>query len=216
VAVLAYVRDRSKHELERKWHTSEVMLERIKDGLDTTIKLLSDRNNSRVTWVRASRTLLQALELKNQMLTEEHRIACALEEERARNELFVILSVPNKATGERTPLPPQFFYGIEDWETTKTLDEAALKASSHVVTYTMNLDHVPPQPYLKSISVKSVVAVFDFLEYPKNYDDPLDKVEVWSEDWSASHGIDQGARRCIEHTKRKTAIGGKLVERGKS
>jgi len=215
VAVLTFVRERRRQEVERRRHMSEVFLERVKNGFDTVITLLSDQNNNRVTWVRATRTLLKALNLKEKILSEEYKVAYDLEEERARNELYNVLTLVDEDSGERVPLPPQFFYGIGDWRTCTSLDEAAIKASSRVTVYTPSIDEVPPQPYLKPIAPESVAVIFNFVEYPKHYDDPLKKVPVWEEDWARSHGIDQGARRYVAHSRQKVAIGDKLIERNR-
>ena len=72
---------------------------------------------------------------------------------------------------------------------------------------------MPPQPYLKPLAVQSVMAIFNFVEYPKTYNDPLKLVEEWDDNWSDPHGIDQGARQYVAHTKQKYAIGGKLYQR---
>lgn len=213
VAILTFARERKKQELERQRHMSEVFLERVKDGFKSVIDLLSDQNNNRVTWVRAARTLLKSVELKSKISSEEYKVAYELEEERARNELYTILSSVDQNTGERIPLPPQFYYGIADWRTCKSLDEAAVKASSNAVAYHVTIDEVPPQAYLKPLSQKSVIAIFNFVEYPEAYDDPLKSVSDWNDNWDTSRGIDQGARRYIAHTKEKLAVDGKLYDR---
>jgi len=213
VAVLGFARERKRQEVERRRHVSEVLLERVKNGFDNVITLLSDQNNNRVTWVRAARTLLKTLNLKEKILSEEYKVAYNLEEERARNELYNVLTLVDEGSEQRVPLPPQFFYGIDDWRACKSLDEAAIKASSHGIIYKASIDVVPLQPYLKPLSPKSVIAIFNFLQYPEHYDDPLEQVPVWEEDWEQSHGIDQGARRYVAHSRQKVAINGKLIER---
>jgi len=215
VAILTFARERKKQELERQKHMSEVFLERVKDGFKAVIDLLSDQNNNRVTWVRAARTLLKSVELKAQISSGEYKVAYELEEERARNELYTILSLVDKKTGERVPLPPQFFYGIDDWRSCTSLDDAAIKASSSTVAYSVTIDEVPPQAHLRTLSPQSVIAIFDFVEYPKTYNDPLKSVGDWDDNWDTSHGIDQGARRYVAHTKQKYAVGGKLHDREK-
>ncbi|MCG8092700.1 MAG: hypothetical protein JAZ17_03570 [Candidatus Thiodiazotropha endolucinida] len=216
VAIITFSRERKKQQYEQERHTSEIMLNRAIDGFQTVIKLLSDKNNSRTTWVRAARTLLKSTALKNKITSEDYLVAYEMEEERVRSELYTILTVQNPSTGERDPLPPQFFYGIEDWKTCKTLDDAAIKSSSNAVAYSVTINEVPPQPFLKPLSVKTVIAIFDFLEFPKDTNKELEEIEDWDENWADSHGIDQGARRYVQHTKEKFAIEGKLHERTKN
>jgi hypothetical protein len=210
VAILTFSRERRKQEVEHQRHMSEVFLAQVKDGFNDTIDLISDQNNNRATWVRAARTLLKSVDLKNQIISEEYKVAYELEEERARNELYTVLSLIDEKSGERKPLPPAFFYGINDWRTCNSLDDAAIKASSSAVAYSVTIDEVLPQPRLKPLSVKSVIAIFDFIEYPKIYNDPLKLVGDWDDNWADSYGIDQGARRYVAHTKQKVAVGGKL------
>jgi hypothetical protein len=213
VAILTFARERKKQEIEQQRHMSEVFLDRVMGGFNTVIDLLSDQNNNRAIWVRAARTLLKSVELKSKITSEEYKVAYELEEERARNELYTIISLKDEDTGERAPLPPQFFYGIDDWHTCKDLNDAAVKASSEAVVYTVTIDEVPPQPYLKPLAVKSVMAIFNFVEDPKTYNDPLKLIEDWDDNYSDSFGIDQGARRYVAHTKQKHAIGDKLYDR---
>lgn len=213
IAIVTFLRERKKQEVERQRHMSEVFLAQVKEGFDTVIKLLSDLNNNRVTWIRAARTLLKSVALKDKILAEEYKVAYELAEERTRNELYSMLSLTDQKSGERLPLPAQFFYGIDDWRECKTLDEAAIKASSDAKAYSVTLDEVPPLAHSKPLSEKSVIAIFDFVEYPKTYDDPLKAVGDWDDNWDTSFGIDQGARRYIAHNKQKIAIGGKLHDR---
>ncbi|MCF7820897.1 MAG: hypothetical protein K9M17_00485 [Mariprofundaceae bacterium] len=216
VAILTFSREKNKQETERQRHESKVFLERASHGFAAAIDLLSDQNNDRVTWIRASRTLLKAVELKNQITTPEYQLAYELEEEQARNELYIILSIEDQVTGERKSLPPQFFYGISDWASCKTLDEAAVKASNNIEAYSVTIDEVPPQSSLKPLARRSITAIFDFIEDPENYTDPLDSVEDWDENWDSSFGINQGARRYVAHTKQKHAVDGKLHEYNKA
>lgn len=213
IAALTFIRERGKTEMERRRHVSEVLLAQATAGFQTVIELLSDQNNDRVVWVRAARTLLQATKLGREIDSKEYKVAYELQEERTRNELYKLLTLPDPKTKGRQPLPPQFFYGIEDWRTCKTLDDAAIRASQEVIAYSVTIDSVPPQPHLRPLAARSVVAVFNFIEYPKNYDDPLKEVSDWDENWDQSHDIDQGARRYIAHKKQKTAVGGKLYDR---
>lgn len=213
IAALTFIRERAKTETERQRHVSEVLLGQASEGFKTVIELLSDLNNSRVTWLRAARTLLRAQKLGRQITSEEYKVAYRLQEERARNDLYKILTLPDEKTKGRQPLPPQFFYGIDDWRTCSTLDDAAILASDSAVAYSVTINSVPPRPNLRPLASRSVVAIFEFIEYPKDYDDPLDEVVDWDENWDRSLDVDQGARRYVAHTKLKMAVGGKLFDK---
>lgn len=216
IAVLTFIRERGKAELERERHVSAVLLERASDGFRTVCELLSDQNNDRGVWIRAARTLLQSQRLGRDISSPEYKRAYQLVEERTRNDLYRLLTLPGKLSSGRQPLPPQFFYGIADWETCKSLDDAAVKVSQKVVAYQQSIDSVPPQPALAPLDRRSVVALFGFLEFPENYDDALADVSVWNGNWQSRHGVDQGAQRYVAHTQQKYAIDGKLHDRKKS
>jgi hypothetical protein len=115
---------------------------------------------------------------------------------------------------KRKPLPPQFFYGLIDWQIERTLDDAAKLASQEIFVQTPSIDKVFRRSTIRSLAEASVVAIYDFLEYPKEYKDPLNSVTVWKGDWDFGQniglGIDQGARRFVYHKLHFTAIAGKL------
>lgn len=216
IAALTFIRERDRMEAERQRHRSEVLFARASDGFRTVVGLLSDQNNSRIIWIQAARMLLRAVELGREIHAEEYKIAYELEVERTRNDLYKALSLPDDKSKGRRPLPPQFFYGIDDWAKCETLDEAAIRASQEVKAYSVTIDAVPPRANLLPLAPRSVSAIFDFIQYPKNYDDPLDDVNEWDENWDRSFDIDQGARRYVAHRKQKFAIGGKLHDRKSS
>ena len=113
----------------------------------------------------------------------------------------------------KQPLPPQFFYGIEDWETEKSLDEAAIKGESKMVVSSVNIHENIPEPSSGGLPPNSVIAIYDFLEFPTNYDDPLQNIQKWNGNWADSHGISQGAKRFIAHAEEHFVINGKLHTR---
>ncbi|MEX0899798.1 MAG: hypothetical protein WD081_03810 [Gammaproteobacteria bacterium] len=210
VALLSFERERRKHESENERMRSRIFLERAASAFEAVCRLLGNRNNDRMTWVRAARTLLRAVQLGKKIRDPDYKLAYELEADRARNDLYNSLTSADELTGVRSPLPPQFFYGIPDWWKYETLDEAAVKASSSINVYSMSIDKLPPQPHLKQLSPRSIVAIYDFLEYPNDYEDLLDSVDTWGDKWQDSHGVDQGARRYVAHADSTFAIDGKL------
>jgi len=213
IALSTFRRERAKWEHEREKHQSEFFFRQAASGLDEALGLLRDQNNDRVIWVRAARSLLQAQELSKAIRLPEFQSAYRLHEQRVRNDLYLALTVRDEATGQRNPLPPQFFYGVRDWGAMRPLDEVAIEVSLHAEFYEVTLDNLPPQPHLQPLSQKTVVAIYDFLDYPDNYDDPLQRVTTWTDDWTASHGERMGAARYIAHSSKKVAIGGRLFDR---
>ena len=75
----------------------------------------------------------------------------------------------------------------------------AKETSSQIKGGSVSIDHNCDEPHSTPLSANSVVAVYDFLEYPEDYDDPLKKVKVWDEGWELSHGVCQGAKRFVSH-----------------
>jgi len=194
-AILTWYRENSKLQAEKNRHTSEVMLKQVNKGFKTTVDLLRDMNNNRKTWIRAARTLLKTLALKENIVSEEYLEAYALEEERTRNKLHEILSLKDEATNSRKALPPQFFFGIEDWKAKEdqSLNEAQEESTpKKPVVSEFNLDTLSPNPIDKRLDCESVVAIFKFMEYPDGYKDPLDKIELWED-------RDGMLRRCRGH-----------------
>jgi hypothetical protein len=96
------------------------------------------------------------------------------------------------------------------------LDDVAKLASPKIVVQDVSIDKVLRKSTNRSLAEVSVVTIYDFLEYPKEYKDPLNSVTVWRGDWDFGQniglGIDQGARRFIYHKLRHTAIDGKLYK----
>ena len=213
--LLTYLREKAKLHREKIEEQSKVFLQLAKDGLEGAYEMLKDQNNNRITWIRASRDILHALSLTKEIKTPQYIEAYRLFEENIRHKLYLALTVTDTKTGGRKALPPQFFYGVSDWQIEKTLDEVAKATSSKIVVGTVSIDHIRKEPNLKPLSEKSVVTIFDFLEYPANYDDPLKKVKVWGDDWEHSYGVSQGARRFVTHVTSYHAINGKLIPRNK-
>tara|TARA_R100001377_G_scaffold84244_1_gene67354 strand:- start:13 stop:780 length:768 start_codon:yes stop_codon:yes gene_type:complete len=194
IAVMAFNRDKAYQAAESIRKTDEIYLSLARESFQEVVNLLMDRNNDRMIWVRASRLLLQTMDLKTKIKTEDIIKAFELAEESTRIELYIVLTIQPEDGGRREALPPQFYYGIEDWETEESLDEAAKKGGSRSAGGAVTIDRNVPEPSSKLLSKQSVVAIYDFLKFPESYDDPLPKVNVWSEEWEQSHGIDQGAR----------------------
>ncbi|MEN6472790.1 MAG: hypothetical protein ABFD81_02150, partial [Syntrophaceae bacterium] len=66
---------------------------------------------------------------------------------------------------------------------------------------------------LRQLAPKSVVAIFDFLEYPNDYIDPLKSIQLWIENWESSLGPSQGAKRYVAHAETTSAFDGELFKK---
>jgi len=210
IASITYLRDKNSQASDRQRKSDEIYLNLAKDSFDEVYDLLKDKNNDRIIWVRAARLLLQTLALKNDIKTPDITKAYLLVEERLRTELYRALSVKAENHSNRQPLPPQFFYGIATWETEESLDEAAKIGSNKVEAHRVVIDKNLPEPELRPLSQKSVIAIYNFLKFPEDYDDPLPNVEDWEDDWQDSNGIEQGAKRFVAHKKNCYVVDGTL------
>jgi hypothetical protein len=210
IAVLAYIRDRRNQNISIVRKRDEVYLVQVREAFDEVFEILKDQNNENVSWVRASRLLLRGGDIKSKILTPDMQETSLLVEENLRSKLHRVLEFKPDVDCAYEPLPPQFFYGINDWKTEKYLDEAARKGSSRIVVTNVTIDQNIPTPSGDAISSKAVIAIYCFLEYPNNYDDPLNRVIDWDDDWINSHGINQGAKRYIYHKRNTLAVDGKL------
>lgn len=202
--------EKSRQEIEDTDKRSLFFFEQAKLGLEEVYDMLKDQNNDRVTWVRAARDLLRARNLGKSIKVQEYQEAYRLTEEKIRHKLYLALSSYDPKTHSRNPLPPQFFYGVQNWNVVRPLDEVAKEVSQKIEVYGVSIDQTTPQSSILPLAAKSVIAIYDFLEYPADYDDPLNTVESWSDDWDDSRGINEGAKRFVYHVTHNTAVGGKL------
>lgn len=211
VALLAFARDRDKLKEEGEKHQSRILFERASLGFEAVVSMLSDQNNDRLTWIRAARTLQRAIDLGERIADKSYRLTYELEADKTRLDLYLALTEKD-SEGSRVPLAPQFFYGVSDWKRYETLDEAAIAASHWTTGGLVTLDKNFPVSNLKPLSEKSIVAIYNFIEFPKDYKDPLDGFERWDDNWEDRWGADQGARRYIVHARLKTAHNGQLFD----
>lgn len=216
IAILTFARDREKLAREREERRSEILLNQVREGLDEVLELLKDKNNDRMIWIRAARVLLEAISLGTQIKAPEYEKAYQLYADKMRIRLHIALTIYNERTHKREPLPPQFFYGLTDWDKAESLDNAARATSSGTQVYSLHIDCLTPESTIKPLSPSSVVAVYDFLDFPSDYSDPLYQVELWGDDWESAYGASQGARRYVAHKTTTYAVGGKLFRREKN
>jgi len=214
IAMLTYWREHNKTIEESQRSKSELFLKLASEGLSTVYELLKDKNNNRIIWIRAARTLLESKSLSEEIKSEEFQRAYRIHEEKVRNNLYLILRTDED---NPQPLPPQFFFGTKDWKSGKNLDELAIETSQKFNSYNIDINSVPPEPPLDPLSEKSVCAIYDFLKYsdPDDYldKDLLQKVEPWKGGYDHIFGPHSGAARYIYHRKTKYAVGEELHKR---
>ncbi|MGO9566896.1 MAG: hypothetical protein ACLP5H_05090 [Desulfomonilaceae bacterium] len=201
VALFTYLREKDRQGKEREERRSRFFFEQAKAGLEEVCDLLKDQNNDRSTWIRVARDLLYSISLSKQITVPEYIEAYRLLEEKIRHKLIAVLSVKDEDTGAWSALPPQFFYGLKDWPVPRSLDEAATLACQTTHSQAESIDTVFRYERFAPLGEQSIVAIYDFLEYPKEYVDPLKAVTIWDDDWVNHHGLDEGAAKFICHRR---------------
>ncbi len=198
---------------EMRRSTSEFFFKQATQGLDEVYKLLCEKNNDRVIWIRAARFLVESRKLGKSIELPEVQRAYLLHEFRIRNELSMALSNYDHFTHSSKPLPPQFFYGIQDWGREQSLDDVAISVWKKMESHSISIDKVAPLPPCSELSKRSVCAIFDFLEYEQDYKDPLEEVKVWNENYYQVFGDRSGASRYIHHRLTTYVDDGKIYKR---
>lgn len=204
---------KSRQDIEDTNKRALFFFEQAKQGLEEVYDMLKDQNNDRVTWVQAARDLIRARNIGKSIAVPEYQEAYRLTEEKIRHKLYLALSTYDTKTQSRNPLPPQFFYGIKNWDVFRSLDDVAIEVSQEVKAYSVVIDQNTPQSSILPLAAKSVIAIYNFLDYPADYEDPLKTIEMWTDNWEESLGINEGAKRFVSHVTNNTAIGGKLFPR---
>lgn len=214
IAVFAFLRDRQKISRDRQDSKSKILYEQARAGLEEAHMLLSDQNNDRITWVRASRLIAQSQQLADSIFSPEYKTAYLLAEEGVRAKMYEALTVTG-SDGARNSLPPAFFFGRSDWKSCKLdLDMLAKATSQQTRVYSVTDDEVVPDLVTRNLAGRSVVVVMGFLNFRSDYQDPLDDVEHKKFDgWPDSWGPTQGAKRYLSHQERFVAVAGKLFPR---
>lgn len=177
-------------------------------GYERTCQLLDDRNNNRIKWIMAARALGDAKRLEKNVSNTSHKSALDLKKMEFRNRLYEVLTSENRTTGERETLPPQFFYGDPDWQTSSLID-AARESTDPMVATAVGTYTVMPSPKLRYLAIPSIIPILDFLEFPDGYEDPLDEYRDFDvSNWKDQTGTKEGAEKYIMHKKDHEVLGG--------
>ncbi|MCG7988841.1 MAG: hypothetical protein JAY64_07160 [Candidatus Thiodiazotropha weberae] len=189
----AYYNSIKRQRIEDDKNQSKVLLDYASENFDRVTNLLRDKNNDRVTWIRAARILLDTSSLKKNITSPEYIKAYEIEEFECRGELYKILCIDG-VNGNYDPLPPSFFFGVKDWNT-MTIEEAAIEAAGDDVEIIgLSLSSPVPEPKLLELEISSVKAIYDFLDYGKDFKDPLKIISpAWGNNWQKARGHSQGA-----------------------
>ena len=220
--VMALLIGLSIYKRNSAWRHEDKNIDDSKFYLDKSIEaynyfydLLKDQNNERFTWIMAARVLGDAEKLSFQVSHESHQSFLNFKKFEIRNNLFKVLTVVNPETEEPSPLPVQFFFGVKDWRT-MTVDEAAKASTGKIVARAVARYGIPEFTKNSYLSIKSVIPIMNFLDFPDDYDDPIQKYK--SEDagkWSGLFHYKVGGKHYIDYMEEHTLTDGKIITKEK-
>lgn len=199
LAVLAFMRDWNKIQIDRMEVNAKILYEQAKEGLEGAFALLQPTNQDPQNWLSASRLIIQSQELGRSI--DGHSYYATAYEIAERNVQAKLRSA--LCTPEGAPLPPAFFFGYENWsEPNLDLSDVHQKTQTPQQIYAVGPDANTVIPSFKAshLNPHSVVVIMDFIcERGHNIQDPLDKVDVTQyKEWNEYTGVNQGARRYME------------------
>jgi len=185
---------------DRAYEKSRFALESALQSFDEALRVLSDGNNNRVTWISAARIISRGQHLAKAATEPVHADLLAVQMERYRREFGKVLGFDNPEQGA------WFFYGsqMKGHPTDLAAKESTAKIDSPLGT----------SPAIKSLSEKSLRVIYDFAQYPKDYEDPIG--EGFSEAESERPGFNvmwPGLNEYIKHIREFTSNNGALTKR---
>ena len=174
---------------------SHFFLESCVRAYEEARELLQNGNNERVAWIAAGRALVHAKKLADNVVEDAHRKVLELHKLKYRG--FFGACISDK--------PAAFFYGAKD--ETISIDDAAAQSTApeerggRVTTST-----------LKSLSDKSLHAVWEAAQWPEGYQDPLDR-GFSDEEKAKLIVLYPGLHAFLEHKETWHSASGRLFKR---
>lgn len=156
LGVTNFWRDRDRRREDEEEKRSQFHLDACRKGYESARMLLADDNNDRATWIQAGRALKHAQALAKGVTRDEHKRLLELYRIEYRGFFFRALQKP--AT---------FFYGAK--ETSIPIQQAAAESTAPETGLNRTITST-----LKELSPKSMFAVWEAAQWPRDYVDPLD------------------------------------------
>lgn len=198
LAVLAFMRDWNKIQIDRMETNAKILYEQAKEGLEGAFKLLETTTQDPQAWSDAARLILQSQKLAQNIDGHSYyATAYTIAERNVQVKLRSVLCAPDGA-----PLPAAFFFGYANWSDPHLdLEDVFNKTQLSHQIYQVGPDTNTVIPSVKAVRLhpKSVVAVMNFIHGGDNIEDPLDEIDMFQyKNWGEYAGLNQGARRYIE------------------
>ena len=195
LALAGHLFTQSKSLADAEEKRSSFNLDGFRQATEHAYSLLVDRNNNRVKWIEAARSLAHGEELAKAVTVAEHERVLELERLKYRGLFSQLLD------GQ----PATFFYGVPPLY--PTLDEAAQASSAReqksgrmIVSSSHELDEA------------SIRMIWQATGWPKSYDDPLGTPFAPS-DLGSVMMLFPELHRFLEHRRTWASAAGKLFPR---
>jgi hypothetical protein len=168
---------------EKREARSEFCMREVLDAWKQAYELLADGNNKRTTWILASRILAKAEKMKANVTVQSHQDVIDIAEVQYRNLVADLLG------GYQSDKRGSFYYGIRNFETVDIDEACGLSTQGRDI---------------KAIDESSLYTIWEFAQFPDDYEDPLEKGR-FSDEWLDS-GISSvswpGVHDYISHIRR--------------
>lgn len=200
LAVLAFLRDWNKIQIDRMETNAKILYEQAKEGLESAFTLLEQPTQDRNAWMSAARLIVQSQQLGQSIDPHSHyTTAYEIAENNVRIKLQQALTVNG------SPLPAAFFFGYENWSDPNldlTQVHNATKPTNQMHAVGAHINSVIASPTIQHLDERSVVVVMNFIGETTASRDPLDEIKLPSHnDWPEYSGVAQGARKYLKLQK---------------
>jgi len=198
----AFVWQIISHRQEKAYTKSKFALQSALESYDQAIKLLSDNNNKRVTWITAARIVERANQMSECVTEQIHLDVLEVQLEMYRRQVAATLGYNDATKGG------SFFYGADDHSV--NMDDAANQSTEPI--------HLPgiSKGQMKHLDESSLATLYELASYPSNYEDPLKSKPLDPEAYIGMRTGFPGLYEYLSHRKEYESVHGKLVKREKN
>lgn len=185
---------------QKKYEKSGFRLTAALDAYEEAHKLLQDKNNDRVKWVTAARALQRGVRIAAGITEQVHKDVLEVHRDRYRLIFGDILGYYNQ------DITASFFYGA-------SVDMVDIKEAAEYSSKRGN-----GEPMLRTLSETSLKIIWDFAQFPVDYEDPISDIKAFSgEEVDEYFNIMKykGLFEYLRHTRQFHSTDGKLFERNR-
>jgi|SRR5579863_5827765 len=196
VALAGNILTQARYANESREKRSRFYLDSTVQAYEEARRLLSNGNNDRPTWIAAGRALEHAKELAGKVAVDEHLRVLEVHKLRYRGFFHDLLK-------DKTA---SFFYGVAN--SALPIDKAA-----ELSTASEEKNGIIMSSTLKSLSEKSIHAVWEAAQFPEEYRDPLNR-EFSAEEKGRLVLRYPRLHEFLDHRERYHSVSGKLFPKG--